>query len=75
MEGKILRFAQDDREGNAQDDGGGSVQDDRDGDALDGEREKVRMREEGEQDERQKRSGMAERNLNGRREPVWQRTI
>ena len=41
---KILRFAQDDREGNNQDDGGGSVQDDRDGDALDGEREKVRMR-------------------------------
>ena len=67
MEGKILRFAQDDREGNNQDDGGGSAQDDRDGDALDGEREKVRMREEGEQDERQKRAGMAERNLNGRR--------
>ena len=75
MEGKILRCAQDDREGNAQDDGGGSVQDDGGGsaqddgdrDALDGEREKVRMREEGEQDERQKRAGMAERNLNGRR--------
>ena len=55
--------------------GGGSVQDDGDGDALDGEREKVRMREEGEQNERQKRAGMAERNLNGRREPVWQKEI